>query len=309
MGAGNSARDPRTREVARVLVVTLVLNLAVAAAKIVVGERWHVLSLVADGTHSTIDGLNNVIGLVALRFASMRADAEHPYGHRKFETFAATLIAGSLLLVGVGVAREAFARAGGGAAPEAHPATFAAAFATIAVNVGVARWERAEGLRLASPILTADAAHTKSDVFVSLGVIAALVGVALRVPAVDLVAAVAIAVVIVRAAAQILLESMRVLADGAALDPAEIERVAREVPGVVDCHKIRTRGPAGHVFVDLHVVVDASLPVAESHAIGHSVEREVRRRVAGVAEVFVHGEPSTVAGGRDSEPPPSAASR
>src|SRR4030042_1804825 len=89
--------DIQSHGVRRVLWVTLALNLAVSAGKVLVGLLSGSLAMVADGYHSLVDGSNNVIGLIVAAFAFRPPDPDHPYGHRKFETAATGLIGLALL--------------------------------------------------------------------------------------------------------------------------------------------------------------------------------------------------------------------
>ena len=109
--------DVQSAGVRRVLWITLALNLAVSAGKVIVGHLSGSLAMVADGYHSLVDGSNNVIGLIVAAFAFAPPDRAHPYGHRKFET-AATLIIGIALLA---LAWEVFSGALGRTAKPALP--------------------------------------------------------------------------------------------------------------------------------------------------------------------------------------------
>jgi cation diffusion facilitator family transporter len=282
--------EARTQAVRRVLVITLVLNLAVAAAKIGAGVAWHLLGLTADGAHSSLDGLNNVVGLVALWAAAQPPDARHPYGHRKFETFAALGIGLSLGIMGVSLAREAIGRFRTGGTPEGHPAAFAVALGTLLVEGDGEVDEQRRGRALGSELLLADAQHTRGDLLVTGTVIVSLVAVRLGAPLVDMLAALGIAAFIGFTAWRIVVRNLQVLADAVAVNPAEVEALARAEPGVHGCHKVRSRSAAGHVFVDLHVQVDPALPIAEAHALGHRVADSIKRSL-GAAEVLVHVEP------------------
>jgi cation diffusion facilitator family transporter len=272
--------------------VTLGLNLAVAGGKLFVGWHNHLLSLTADGTHSMLDGINNIVGLVALGAAARPPDEGHPYGHRRFETFAALGIGILLATVAIGVVREAIARTHGAAAPESGIVPFAVMGATIVINIFVARYESRAGKRLGSAFLVADAQHTLSDVFVSLAVIGALIGVALHQPIVDLIAAIVVALVIGRAAWRVLKDAFDVLSDSAALNTDELCALVNSVDGVRSCHKIRTRSSGGHVFVDLHIQVDPQITVAAGHHIAHEVVAAVKAKHPSVVDVLVHTEPS-----------------
>lgn len=274
----------------RVLWVVLVLNAAVALAKLVVGWMSSSISMVADGFHSLTDGASNVVGLIALSIARRPADADHPYGHRKFETLAALIIGALLALTAWEVLESCFERLRLGGEPEASPLAFAVMLVTIAVNLAVSSGERRAARRHESRLLHADSVHTRSDVYSSLAVVASLIAARLGFPHLDLIAAVLITLVIGRAAFEILRDSGMLLTDTAILPAERIEAIALEVPEVVSVHKIRSRrGPRGG-HADLHVQLPGDLPLEEAHEIGHRVA-DLLRRELGVPDVLVHVEP------------------
>ena len=106
------------RGVRRVLWITLGLNVVVSLAKIVVGKLTLSLSMVADGYHSLVDGSNNIVGLIVAAFAYAPPDRGHPYGHRKFESAATTLIAVALMALSYSVLEGALAQAKGARVPQ-----------------------------------------------------------------------------------------------------------------------------------------------------------------------------------------------
>ncbi|MDF2630545.1 MAG: cation diffusion facilitator family transporter, partial [Symbiobacteriaceae bacterium] len=159
------------RRVRHILLVILGLNLAVALAKVAYGWLSGSLSMTADGFHSLSDGASNLIGLVGVWIASIPADENHPYGHKKFETFTTVGIAALLLFVGFEVVLGAVQRIGGGAAastPQISAASFVVMLITLAVNIGVYTYEFRVGKKLGSDFLVSDALHTRSDILVSL---------------------------------------------------------------------------------------------------------------------------------------------
>ena len=280
----------RDQSVRRTLVWVLVLNLAVAGAKLVVGWLSASISMVADGFHSLTDGAANVVGLIGLWVAGRPPDADHPYGHRKFETLAALMIGALLALTAWEVLKSCVERLREGGAPEATPLTFWVMGTTLVINLGVSTWERREGARLQSDLLKADAAHTSSDVYASLAVIASLIAARLGYPELDLVAAVVITLIIARAAFQILKENGMLLADTAMLPAIEVAAVAMKVPGVLSVHKIRSRATSRGGHADLHVQVDGHLPLDEAHRIGHRVADRLKEELH-FEDVLVHVEP------------------
>jgi cation diffusion facilitator family transporter len=281
----------RYSAVSRVLVRVLLLNLAVACAKIVLGTVTGAVSVLTDGFHSLTDGGSNVVALVALRVARQPPDTEHPYGHRKFETMASVGILVFLLLVVVQVLWAAFDRIRAPMVPTVDAISFAVMGGTFLVNVAVVTYERRAGRRLSSEVLIADSHHTQSDLFTSLTVIVALVGVKLGFPLLDPMAALIVAGFIGYACREIFQETTRILADQIVIAEAEIRGVVGEVPEVLGCHRIRSRGAADHVFLDMHVWLDPSMRLDEAHRISHVVKDRIMARYPQVKDAIIHIEP------------------
>jgi cation diffusion facilitator family transporter len=168
--------NSRYAEVTKVLYRVLVLNLAVALAKIVLGYGTGAVSIVTDGFHSLTDSASNVVALIAVSIARQPPDANHPYGHRKYETIASIAILVFLVVVLVEVLTAAVDRFVNGGAPRVFPEGIGLMAATLVVNILVVSYELREGRRLNSEVLRADARHTKSDVLTSGAVLGALFG-------------------------------------------------------------------------------------------------------------------------------------
>ena len=282
----------QSRGVRRVLWVTLGLNLAVSAGKVVVGHLSGSLAMVADGFHSLVDGANNVIGLFVAAFAFRPPDPGHPYGHRKFETAATNFIGIALLALSWEIFSSAFGRSSRGALPEISLLNWAVMAATIGVNLFVSAYEAREGRRLGSAFLVADATHTRADLYVSLGVVASFVAAMLGASWADPLVAVVIAAIIAWQAGVILLGAFHVLTDRAAIPAAEIERLATGVPGVLSIHDVRTRGRRDAVYVDLTLHVDGGTSLREAHEVADRIEAALVAAHPGIADVVVHLEPA-----------------
>jgi cation diffusion facilitator family transporter len=283
----------RASRVSRVLWITLGLNLAVAASKIAYGHSTGVLSIRADGFHSLTDSVNNLVGLMGVYFAAQPADDGHPYGHSKFEVLAAGVVGLSLLGMAYDVLTSAAGRLMGKAPPPHLDAlAFVVLAGTLGVNVLVARYERKQAEQLGSPFLASDAAHTSSDVLVTLGVIVTVGLVNAGFTALDSVMALGIAAFIAWTGVQVLRQNLRYLADAAALEPEAVQAVVVQVAGVASAHKIRTRGAPGDIHVDLHVQVARHLDVVTAHRVTHWVIDAIKQQLPGVTDVVVHTEPS-----------------
>ena len=283
---------PRLDAIAHTLRVVLALNLLVAVAKLGFGRWTGSLSLTADGLHSLLDAASNVLGLVAVGVARRPPDADHPYGHRKYETFAALGVAGMMFLGCREIAAEALSRLRHPVAIAIPASAFAILAGTISVNVLVVAIERREGRRLGSELLISDAAHTRSDVLASLLVVASFAAQRLGLAWADLAAAAAIVVLVLRSGIEILRASLSTLSDERRIPPEAIERVATQEPGVREAHNVRSRGPADDIHVDLHVLVDPDTRIADAHLVAHRVERRLLAQFPGVTDVVVHVEPA-----------------
>jgi cation diffusion facilitator family transporter len=281
----------RHRSVVQVLRRVLVLNLIVAAAKISLGYFSGAVSILSDGFHSLADASSNVVALVGVSAARRPADENHPYGHRKYETMAAVGILIFMLLVLSEVVRNALAHLRTPYMPTVLPWGMITMIATLAVNLLVVRYESNAGRRLRSEVLGADAKHTQSDVWTTLAVLTALAGVSLGYPMLDPVAGLVVSVFIGHACWQIAREASGVLADQVVIAEDEIRAVVESVPGVIGCEKIRTRGAADNVFVDLHLWIDAATPLGEAHALSHVVKDRLMARLPEIVDVVIHIEP------------------
>jgi cation diffusion facilitator family transporter len=281
----------RYQSVVRVLRRVLALNLIVAFAKISLGYFSGAVSILSDGFHSLADASSNVVALVGVSAARRPADADHPYGHRKYETMASVGILMFMLLVVSEVARNAVARLRVPGTPAVLPLGLATMVTTLVVNVFVVRYESREGRRLRSEVLGADAKHTKSDVWTTLAVLVALAGVWRGYPVLDPIAGLVVSGFIGYACWQIAREASGVLADEVVLAEENIRPVVESVPGVVGCEKIRTRGASDNVFVDFHLWIDGRTPLGEAHALSHVVKDKLMARFPEVVDVVIHIEP------------------
>jgi cation diffusion facilitator family transporter len=268
------------------------MNLIVALAKIAFGYQSGAISILSDGFHSLTDTASNVVGLVGIAAARRPPDADHPYGHRKYETVAAASVTVFLVLVVVEVLRNAFNHLTGRASvPDITLASFAVMILTAALNVAVIAYESREANRLASEVLMADALQTRGDLWTSVTVIAALAGTRAGVPILDALAALVVAVFIGHAGYQVARTTTRILSDRIVISEEDIEEVVRSVPEVVGCHQIRTRGSSDHVFLDLHVWLPAHMPLTDAHALSHVVKDRLMIRYPQIVDAIIHIEP------------------
>jgi cation diffusion facilitator family transporter len=281
----------RFKKIRQILIIILILNWGVAAAKLLYGWMTRSGSMQADGFHSFSDGASNLLALIGIWVASRPVDRSHPYGHKKFETLASVVIAGLLFLVCFNVVREGVFRFLHPVVPEVNVKSFLVMGVTLAINTGVMIYESRWGKALGSDVLVSDALHTRADILTSSSVIVTLIGIKLGYPILDPIATIVIAFFIGYSAADILKESSRVLSDGVAIRTEEIERVVLSIKGVKQCHKVRSRGRPDDIHVDLHVLVDPDMDVHRAHHLSYAIENKIKRDLQGVTDVVVHVEP------------------
>jgi cation diffusion facilitator family transporter len=290
----------RYADVVRVLSRVLVLNLVVAVAKIALGSYTGAVSIVSDGYHSLTDSASNVVALVGVSVARRPPDADHPYGHRKYETMASIGILVFLVIVLVQVVSAAIDRFLHGGAPRVFPEGIGLMAATLVVNVGVVAYERREGRRLRSEVLLADATHTRSDALTSIAVLGALVGVWAGFPMLDPLAALLVAGFIGHACWQIAQSASRILSDQIVMDERDVRDALSQMPDVLGCEKVRTRGSADHVFLDLHLWLAPETPLHVAHARSHDAKDRLMARFPQLVDVVIHIEPPPSDGRADS---------
>ena len=281
----------RYSEVTNVLYRVLFLNLAVALIKIVLGYSTGAVSILSDGFHSLTDSASNVVALIGVSVARRPPDANHPYGHRKYETIASLGILVFLVVVLVEVLTAATDRFVNGGTPRVFPEGIAVMTFTLIVNLWVVSYEVREGRRLQSEVLNADAKHTRSDVLTTGAVLGALMGVWFGYPLLDPMAAVLVAGFIGHACWGIAQEASRILADEIVIPEAQVRDVVQSVPEVLGCEKIRTRGSADYAFLDLHLWLDGNTPLLEAHATSHVVKDKLMTKFPQLVDVVIHIEP------------------
>ena len=281
----------RHSKVRRVLLGILIANIAVVVVKLIVGYATHSLAVLGDAIHSSVDAVNNIFALAVVQVASKAPDEDHPYGHAKFEALGAIAIVALLSVSIFELARGALGRLiGGGAPPVVSSMALAMLAVTLAVNIAVVWIETRAAHRLESPILLADALHTRSDVAITIAVLAGLALVRLGWGWADPVLALVVAGLVGHTGYQIARRAIPALVDERVLDETSIRREAECIDGVAAAYAIRSRGSMTQRFAELTIAVDGRADVASAHRIADRVEERLRDTLQ-LHEVVVHVEP------------------
>jgi cation diffusion facilitator family transporter len=277
--------------------LSIASNSFLIAIKLVAGAITGSIAILTEAVHSLIDLVASVIAFVSVRKADEPADADHPYGHEKVESLAAT-IEGMLILVGAGIIiYEASRRLVVGAEIETVPLGLAVmAFSTLA-NFAVSAVLSKRAKEHESPALAGDAAHLRTDALTSLGVFVGLLAVQITgAAAFDSITALLVAAVIVVTGLRIIWSSSGVLVDEA-LPPEEMDQVeaaiaAARTPEVAGYHKLRARQAGSRRYIDLHVQYRSGTSLERAHELAHAMRAEIEAAIRG-AEVLIHVEPET----------------
>lgn len=280
------------KEVSKVLWIILFANLFVAFLKISIGIIIKSNSMTADGLHSITDGSSNIVGLIGIYFASKPIDEEHPYGHKKYEMIAGIFISIMLIVVGIKVIVEGIQRLINPVKPNVALPYILILLLTISINIFVSIYEYKAGHKLNSQILISDSAHTKSDVFVSIGVLITLISIKLGLPPViDSIVSFIIAGFIFYAAYEIFKDNSNILLDSAIVDTDRIIEIANNFDSIKDVHKVRSRGSNNDIHIDMHIMTDPELSVEKSHELSHLLETKIKEEINPNLQLIVHIEP------------------
>ena len=286
---------------ARAALLSVLSNTFLIALKLTVGLLIGSVSVISEAIHSGMDWLAAALAFFAVRKSHEPADDAHPYGHGKIENISGTVEA-LLIFVAAGWIIYEAARKLVHPAPLSEAAWGVGAMALSALlNTVVSQVLFRIGRETDSVALQADAWHLRTDVWTSAGVAASLLALAIgrrllpdaNLEWLDPVAAILVALLIVRAAFRLTMDAARDLLDWSL--PANEEQWIHEYltglkPAVCGFHRLRTRKSGAVRFIDMHLLVDEDMHVHKAHAISEEVEQAMRAHFPG-SSVTVHIEP------------------
>jgi len=248
--------------------------------------------VLGDAMQSSVDVGNNLLGLAIVRVAAKGPDAEHPYGHAKFETVGALLIVVFLSVSIFELARGAVQRLiEGSRFPTVSTLALVLMVVTLAINLWVVWFETRAARRLQSDLLMADAMHTRTDTLITTAALAGLGLTRLGYPWADPVLALVVSAIAAWAGYRIIRHALPTLVDERAVEAGSIRGAAEQVVGVSSAYAIRSRAAGPQRFAELTIAVDGEQNVAAAHRIADEVERRLRAELH-LDEVLVHVEPS-----------------
>ena len=279
-----------SRETKKVLWIILLLNALVLFIKIFAGIVTSSLSILGDAAHSAADTLNNLVGLIVMRYATEPPDKQHPYGHGKFETLAAFGIVIFLAIACVEIVQSSLGRM-------LHPVELPLfkkeivwlLIFTLIINLFVWLYERNKGKVLKSDLLIADSSHTASDVLITLSVLGSQIFIAQKMYWVDPILAIIISFLIAKAGYEILSRTVPILVDAAWLDPKDIKKSVLSVNDVIDCYDIYSRRGPYSAFIECKIKVKPK-DLYTAHQVADKAEIKLKEDF-GRCKIMVHVEP------------------
>ena len=290
----------REQQLTKVTLLGSIGNLVLLSFKFVAGIVAGSAAMVADAVHSLSDFLTDLIVLVFVRIGAKPQDADHDYGHGKYETLATLLVALALVGAAIGIIVTGslkIARWLQGETLE-MPGMLAlwAALLSIAVKEILFRYTMARGKALNSPAVVANAWHHRSDAFSSIGAAIGIGGAILlgqRWAVLDPLASIVVGAMLVKVAWDLLKVSTGELTDCSLSEETEreIEDIIHSFPEVSEPHNLRTRRIGNRIAIEAHVRLDGNMSLEDAHEIVSAIEHKLKDRFGKATLVTIHMEP------------------
>lgn len=280
------------KKVKNILLFILVANLAVTVMKIVVGSLTNSSSVLADGFHSLSDSASNIVGIVGISIAARPKDKTHPYGHTKFEMLSSLFIGMMMVFIALKIVAEAILQIKNPESLNMTTISFVILIITLIINIIVTKYEYSVGKKVNSYILVSDSLHTKSDVYVSLGVLITLICIKLGFPVIiDKLVSLVVGIFILHGAYEIFKSTISILVDSAVIDENIIREIVVEFSEIKYIKNIRSRGCENDIYIDMDIMVEPDMTVEKSHELTHNIENTMREKLNKNIQVATHIEP------------------
>ena len=276
------------------------VNIVLFAFKLIAGIVGRSGAMVADAIHSASDFATDIVVLAFVRISSKPRDDDHKWGHGKYETLASLIIGIALFAVGAEILLDSAEKIAdvlrGETLPQPGIIAIVAAAVSIVAKEALYQYTVRKGKRLNSPSVVANAWHHRSDALSSIGT---LLGISLayfigdKWSIADPIAAVIVAALIVNVAIDLCRTALAELLEKSlplAVEE-EILSIISSTPNVYKPHNLRTRRIGSDIAIEVHIRVDGSMTVHDSHEISREIEHSLRARFGENTAVAIHIEP------------------
>ena len=286
--------DHRYQVAKKTSLINATINSLLALFKIMIGMAGHSSALVADGIHSFSDLISDGLVLIAAKAGMKDPDQDHPYGHQRIETIAATIIAIIVITAAALIAYDAILHIIHQTVLET-PSIAVIVVATVSTltNEWLFRYTLKQGKSIQSNLLITNAWHNRSDAYVSMIVLMSVIATWLGWHYFDAIGAMIIALLIAKMGGKMIWHSLNELIDAGVDEKklATIQHIIERSPGVVSVHQLRTRLHGANILVDAHIIVDSKISVSEGHHIGQKVHLQLTNQIKRISDVTVHIDP------------------
>jgi cation diffusion facilitator family transporter len=292
--------ETRLQKGERVIWLGFFINIVLTTGKLLAGFFGRSSAMIADGIHSLSDLITDVVVLVFFKISDKEKDEKHPYGHGKFETFSAFIIALILFFVGLWIFYEGMTKivsvVKGAVLPQPHLITLWAALISIVVKELLYQYTNFIGKQIDSPAIIANAWHHRSDAFSSIGVaigIAGAIFLGQKWVVLDPIAGVIVSIFIMKMAVELSLPSIQELMEASLPEETikKIETLIMEDHQIRSYHKLRTRKIGETCAIDVHIQLDHTISLVQAHNISGALCKRIRETFGEKTQVNVHAEP------------------
>lgn len=277
----------------RVSMVTVGLNAILAIIKLIAGLVGNSNAMLADGVHTLSDVLTTVVVIVGLKVSSKKADAGHPYGHERYESVFAKFLSVILLFTGLLIGYESVKTLLSSEIVVPDRIALVAAFLSILTKEAMYQYTMKTAKKIRSLSMEADAWHHRSDALSSIGTFIGIFGARLGFPALDPLAGMVVAIMVIKVGIDLYAKSVSELVDESADEETieEIMAISKTTDGVRSVNCLRTRVFGNKIFIDIDIYVDPELSVKKGHDIAEKLHLRLEDEIEGVKHAMVHVEP------------------
>ena len=277
----------------RTSILTIIINIILAAIKITAGIIGRSTAVLADGVHTLSDILTTFIVLIGLKISSKEADDDHPYGHEKYELVFAKILSIFLALTGIFIGYSGLKILVSGNIQVPGRVALFAALISIFAKEAMYHYTIRTAKKIKSFSMEADAWHHRSDALSSIGTFIGVLGARLGIAILDPIAAIIVSILVIKVGVDLYLKSVRGLVDESA-DNETLERIEKIILSVEEVREIKdlkTRISGNNIDVDVDITVDGSMTVAEGHDVAEEIHNLVVDDIEEAKHCMVHVEP------------------
>lgn len=275
---------------------SIISNVLLSMFKLIAGIIGNSVALLSDAVHSLSDVFSTFIVMIGIKMSSKAADVKHPYGHERFESVSAIVLAGILIVIGFGIGYSGIQQVFSG---DYRGMTIPGSIALIAAAVSIVikevmyRYTKTAAVKIDSGALMADAWHHRSDALSSVGSLIGVFGARMGFPVMDALAAILICVLIIKVAIKIFLDAVGRMTDQSCDESTvkEMRTIILTQKGVRGIDEIRTRQFGNRVYVDVEIRADAQETLLSTHHLAHQVHDAIEEHFKDVKHCMVHVNP------------------